>query len=141
MPTHTTPFVHRADHAWQLRSAMSLPSAMGELRVLEGRVWLTRRGDAQDHWLEAGQSVRLHARDAAVIEPHGLNGATLQWRPMRQRRVLHVMLLRGVARTFRALELAACGVAALARSAAASARRAQGCIEAGEPIASSGTLQ
>ena len=34
----------------------------GEFRVLHGRVWLTRRGDPDDHVLQAGQCVALRAR-------------------------------------------------------------------------------
>ena len=37
----------------------------GELTVVDGRVWLTRRGDAADHVLEAGAAAAPAAGDAA----------------------------------------------------------------------------
>ncbi|MBN8486828.1 MAG: DUF2917 domain-containing protein [Burkholderiales bacterium] len=37
-----------------------------ELRVLQGRVWLTVEGRPQDHFLSAGQSYRVHAGPARL---------------------------------------------------------------------------
>lgn len=41
------------------------------LHVLRGRVWLTRAGDADDHFLHAGQSMRLAAGARAVLSADG----------------------------------------------------------------------
>lgn len=40
----------------------------GELSVLRGSVWLTRRGDPEDHLLRAGERMHLAPGDAAVLE-------------------------------------------------------------------------
>ena len=39
----------------------------GEFAVLEGRVWLTRRGDPDDHVLDAGQRIVLEPGDEVVL--------------------------------------------------------------------------
>ncbi|WP_411885626.1 DUF2917 domain-containing protein [Polaromonas sp. YR568] len=98
----------------------------GELTVLRGRLWLTRNKDPDDHFIEAGQRVRLGAGENAVIEPAGTaQGASLHWEPCRRNfaRALLARPLSGAA--FLAL-LAARGFMALARIAAAGARRARG---------------
>lgn len=106
--------------------ALRLPRAGGELTVLRGRLWLTRNNDLGDHFIEAGQRVRLGDHENAVIEPvTGALGASLHWEPCRQdfARALLARPLNGAA--FLAL-LAARAFMALARSAAAGARRARG---------------
>ena len=127
---------------FQLHSdAAHLGRLGGELTVLDGRVWLTRANDLGDHFVEAGQRVRLAVDDNAVIEPARAGASvTVRWNPRRQSFVGALLAepLRGVA--FLAGRLAA-GFAALARSAAASAHRAQGCIRAGDSMASSGALK
>ncbi len=111
----------------------------GEVVVRSGRVWLTRRGDLDDHVLEAGQRVRLEADDAVVVEPWQRGEQTvIDWRPAQPRPVRALprdaaaLGLRGVAsaadRLAGGLRRAAGGLAALARSAASMASRAQGCI-------------
>ena len=121
--------------------AIPLGRLGGELTVLDGRVWLTRDGDLGDHFIEAGQRLRLGVNENAVIESaHTGATVTVRWQPRRQS-FLGALLtepLRGLA--FLA-GLAATGFAALARSAAASACRAQGCIAGGDSIASSGALK
>ncbi len=113
----------------------------GELTVVKGQVWLTRDGDLGDHFVEAGQRVRFGVGENAVIEP-SRTGETvsLRWQPRRQSFIGAVLAepLRGLA--FLA-GVAARGFAALARSAADSACRAQGCIAGGDSIASSGALK
>lgn len=53
-------------HAGQV---IALPdTAAGGLRVLQGRVWLTRHNDLDDHFLEAGQGLDLRPDDQVVIE-------------------------------------------------------------------------
>jgi hypothetical protein len=112
----------------------------GEFAVLEGRVWLTRRGDLDDHVLSAGERIVLEAADDVVIEPWSRDEtARLEWRPIPQEprgeRLLRDALgaaLRGVAAAaggaVLGLRRVEAGFEALARSAASSARRAQGCI-------------
>jgi len=112
----------------------------GEFAVLQGRVWLTRRGDLDDHVLSAGERIVFEAADDVVIEPWSRDQtARLEWRPLPQpprgERLLRDALgaaLRGVASAsdgaVRGLRRVEAGFEALARSAASSARRAQGCI-------------
>ena len=43
----------------------------GRLHVLDGRVWLTRSGDAGDHFLHAGDSAWLHRGSGVLIGADG----------------------------------------------------------------------
>ncbi len=128
-----------ADRAGADAMLLSEPSRIeglgGEFAVLSGRVWLTRRGDLDDHVLEAGQRIVLEPADGVVVEPWQRGRpALVGWRP----RAAAPLQRRLAARGLRALET---GLLALARSAASMARRAQGCICAGDSIASAGTVQ
>lgn len=144
--------------AWSFRllpgDALRLGRRDGEVIAVDGRVWLTRRGDLQDHLLQAGEALRISAGDDAVVEPwaHG-EPVTLRWQP-RPRQALRfgawpalfaaaaLRALAGATGRFAAgLRDAEAGFAALARNAASSACRAQGCISAGDSIASSGALK
>nr|WP_297532630.1 DUF2917 domain-containing protein [uncultured Roseateles sp.] len=68
--------VSRDDAAWTLSQgeAMSLPIGPGrrELHVLDGRVWVTQRGDlnlpAQDFWLSAGETLEVASGTELVVE-------------------------------------------------------------------------
>jgi Protein of unknown function (DUF2917) len=120
----------------------------GELTVLDGRVWLTRHGDLDDHVLARGARVHIDWAERAVVESWERDqAARVQWRPI-ERHAPAQVLARGL-RGFAALAAgiafvfarAEAGFAALARSAASSARRAQGCISAGDSMASSGALK
>ena len=103
----------------------------GDLTVLRGRVWLTGECGESDRILSPGQSLRLSDAQAVVIEAWDRGeGASVRWQPRRP--LLQSLPLRGFAGAF---------FAALARSAASSASRAQGCIKAGDSIASSGALK
>lgn len=53
--------------------AVTLPTLAGHLlRVTQGRVWLTRHGDPDDHFLDAGERMPLHdAAGPIVIEAVG----------------------------------------------------------------------
>ncbi len=125
----------------------------GEFTVRSGQVWVTRRGDTEDHVLEAGQRIVLKPADAAVIEQWRRDlPAVIDWTPRLQPRRALALPRTAAALGLRALAFAAgaaafglrraeAGFAALARSAAAMAKRAQGCICAGDSIASAGTLQ
>jgi Protein of unknown function (DUF2917) len=111
--------------------ALHLGRLGGDLTVVDGRVWLTRDGDRGDHFVEAGQKVRLAVDENAVIESARTGETiTVRWTPRRQSFIGAVLAepLRGVA--FLAAR-AADGFAALARTAAQGAKHAQGCISGG----------
>lgn len=111
--------------------ARRVGAGAGEITVLRGRVWLTGRcgpGDDSDRVLSPGDSLRLSDAQGAVIESWRRGeGAELRWQPRAQRAGL-----AGLAGAF---------FAALARTAASSASRAQGCISAGDSMASSGAVK
>jgi hypothetical protein len=124
----------------------------GELAVVRGRVWITRAGDLDDHVLDAGQSMLLRSASAVVVEQwRATESAVVEWYPRPAEslagapRGIAAYGLRGLAfaadATARGLRGAAGRFAALARSAASMARRAQGCISAGDSMASAGTVQ
>ncbi|MFD0668312.1 DUF2917 domain-containing protein [Ramlibacter sp. MAHUQ-53] len=51
---------------------LTLRAAAGTvLRVLRGRVWLTRSGDAADHFLQAGEALRLDGARTVVEADRG----------------------------------------------------------------------
>lgn len=111
--------------------ARRVGAGAGELTVLRGRVWLTGpcgEGDGNDRVLSPGDSLRLTEAQGAVIESWRRGeGAELRWQPRVQRAGL-----AGFAGAF---------FAVLARTAASSASRAQGCISAGDSMASSGAVK
>lgn len=111
--------------------ARRVGAGAGELTVLRGRIWLTERcgpGDDGDRVLSSGDSLRLADAAAVVVESWRRGeGAVLRWQPRVQRAGL-----AGRAAGF---------FAALARRAASSASRAQGCMNAGDSIASSGAVK
>ena len=107
----------------------------GELTVLTGSVWMTRHGDLDDHLLQRGDSVHIGLADRAVLESWERDlSATVQWRAIERPVASQARagFLRGLAfvagAAALALARAEAGFTALARSAASSARRAQGCI-------------
>ena len=121
--------------------AMHLGRLGGELTVLKGRVWLTRDSDLGDHRVEAGERLRLAVGENAVIEPWDAGHAvSVQWKPRRQG-FLGAVLAEPLRALAWALGALAGGFNALARSAAASASRAQGCISGGDSMASSGAVK
>lgn len=125
----------------------------GEFTVVDGRVWVTRKDDLGDHVLEAGHSIRFGAQAGLVLEPWGAGeSATVLWRRQVQELRPPAPLVRALAAGLRgladlaggaaaALRGAEDGLAALARKAASSARRAQFCISGGDSRASSGALK
>ena len=121
--------------------ALHLGRLGGDLIVVQGRVWLTRDGDLGDHVVEAGQKLRLAVNENAVIESARSNASvTLRWYPRRQSFVGALLAepLRGAAFL---IGRAAVGLAALARGAAASASRAEGCIRSGDATGASIALE
>jgi Protein of unknown function (DUF2917) len=131
--SHQSPSPHPAAPPWQwaLEAERALPIAPARqgrwLQVEQGRVWLTetqRQGQAQDQWLLRGERLFLPAGSAWVAE--GFGGARVsvfQAPPRAAGRFLGTLVLL-----------------ARAASAACSAKRAQGCIKAGESRASSGAV-
>jgi len=114
------------------------------LRVLSGCLWLTREGDPADHVLAPGQTVSVTRGDRLWLGPWQPDQVTLwDWGPRIEPRYafLRATVALGFGFAARALRGAADGLAALARRAASIASRAQGCIRAGDSIASAGTLQ
>lgn len=131
--------------------AVTVEHAPGEFTVIDGRVWLTRRGDPNDHVLDEGAQVRIERGDAAVIESWDVRrSATVRWRgtpqPLRAGaflRTTEAVALRWLARgtaagaaALRRAEAALADLSAWARNAASNASRAQGSIAGGESIAS-----
>lgn len=131
--------------------ALTVSPWPGELTVVDGRVWVTRSDDLGDHVLDAGRTIRFGAGAGLVVEPWG-GTATVQWRRQAQSVRPPALLVAALAAGLRALaglaggtaaalRDAEAGLAALARKAAASARRAQFCISGGDSMASSGALK
>lgn len=67
--------------AWHLAGAQSLRvRGTGRLRVMQGRVWLTVDGEAQDRVLAAGDSLTLRRGHRLVVEAWSAHeGARLRW--------------------------------------------------------------
>ena len=116
----------------------------GELAVLSGQVWLTRSRDPVDYVLAAGERVHIEPHRHVVVAAWDRSEwPTLAWQPDPSDATRHFAVrdlradvfagaLRGlawVASTAAAgLRRGEAGFAVLARSAASSASRAQGCI-------------
>ncbi len=102
------------------------------LTALGGRLWVTRDGDLNDYVLDLGQRIAVGRGDRVTVGAWQPGEATQwTWTPAAEP-PRYGFLRAGVALAFgaasRALRGAADGFAALARSAAAIASRAQGCI-------------
>lgn len=62
------------------------------LTVREGRIWLTRPGDADDHVLGAGESLAVAAGQRLYVEPWRRGeAAQLAWQPQRMPVALPVL--------------------------------------------------
>jgi Protein of unknown function (DUF2917) len=111
----------------------------------DGVLWVTRSGDPEDHVLRRGERLSVARGDDLVVGSwHRGQRAVWAWQPVATpgSHLLRPALPAWAwARAARALRGAADALAALARSAAARASRAQGCIIAGDSIASAGTVQ
>jgi Protein of unknown function (DUF2917) len=110
-----------------------------------GSVWATRDGDLKDYVLDAGERLALARGDRVAVGAFdAAQPALWDWQPMRppQRyRLARDAVAFGFGTAARGLRGAADGLAALARSAAAMACRAQGSIRCGDSMASAGTVQ
>jgi hypothetical protein len=117
-------------------TALRLPATRGRLIVETGRLWLTR-GDG-DELVSAGEAIAIEGDAVVESWDRGVTAA-LRWQaaPGPAQRFA-AAARRGFARGFFA---AAAGFALLARTAASIARRTQGCISAGESIASPGAAK
>lgn len=106
----------------------------GEVTVLHGRVWMTADGGGDDLVLSPGE--RLDVRDARTLVVEAWErgeGAVLRWRPRAAPQGLRLRTwLVGFVTGF---------LGALARRAASRASRAQGCISAGDSMASCGAVK
>lgn len=120
---------------------LRMGAGAGEITVLRGRVWLTTDagpGEDSDRVLSPGDSLAVADGQAVVAEAWGRGeAASLRWQPRRE--VLQRLPRAGWAGAFFAAAFGA--FAARPRSAASSASRAQGCINAGDSIASSGAVK
>jgi hypothetical protein len=63
-----TPLVLQLSDGQLLRWTQSVAV---RLRVVTGRVWVTRPGDPDDHFLDAGDQLRLDARSRVLIGAEG----------------------------------------------------------------------
>ena len=116
----------------------------GELAVLSGQVWLTRTRDPVDYVLAAGERVHIEPHRQVVVAAWDRSEwPTLAWQPDPADASRHfgvrdlgadffAAALRGLAwgatTAAAVLRRDEAGFSALARSAASSASRAQGCI-------------
>ena len=133
--------------------AIQLSPGPGELTVIDGRVWLTRRGELDDLVLRPGQRLHLDGGAGAVIEAWDRDGgAAVRWQAQAQPRPRADFLAPVLAGALDLLAGLAAGVArglgaatlrfeAVARKAASSAKRAQGSIPVGDSMACGGTVQ
>lgn len=55
----------------QLRPGQIVRAESAWLSVVRGRVWVTQAGDPDDHFLAAGQSLRLAAGRRALVQADG----------------------------------------------------------------------
>lgn len=177
----------KAPGTWSLPAGQAItlrPDTPGELRIMQGCVWLTLDGPhesrAGDLFLAAPAWLRLGAGHRVVLEPvawAGASGAAIDWVPTHQPAAWRVAVAQPAADLRRAAGAAALSVRAVvgallrlagallglvpeglvfaaglvarrdratagtfALRAHSSASRAQGCIKAGDSIASSGAL-
>ena len=111
----------------------------------DGALWITRAGDLEDHVLARGERLAVTRGDDLVLQAwHRDQPAVWDWQPLTTPvgyGLRREVLAWAWARAARALRGVADGFAALARSAAARACRAQGCIKTGDSMASAGALQ
>jgi hypothetical protein len=69
--------------SWFLyRGASHLGNHGGTLRVEAGQVWLTRSGDPDDHFLRAGDTIRVPPGDVLVESWNASTPARIVWEPL-----------------------------------------------------------
>ena len=68
--------------SWFLyQGASHLGTGGGTLRVEAGQVWLTRSGDLDDHFLRAGEAIRVPPGDLLVESWNASTPARVVWEP------------------------------------------------------------
>jgi Protein of unknown function (DUF2917) len=128
---------------WAAQVAAWRVVAPSVLQVVQGRAWVTRGHDRDDHLLAPGQCFALSRGDRLVVEAlPGGEPVQLEWR-LAERCSLGRRLLRAFAAEGAADAVLAFGadLAERARSAASRAHFAQGAAIAGDSIASGGSVQ
>lgn len=120
--------------------ALHLGRAPVELRVWQGELWLTRRGDLHDRLVSAGEQICVAARADAVIEPYDAAADVVVELVARSQDGRLVFFGAGLRRVMAATRFLG-DLAAATRSAASSASRAHGRIASGDSIAASGALK
>lgn len=138
----------RAGHRQHLEGGEMLHIARqpGELRVVDGWVWLTRPDDLDDHVLRAGESMHLERGRGVLVESwNPAEGATVQWVPEPHRRRLALARAAALGRLSawtgalgHGLEALGARLGAAAGGAASNADRARGCTT--EPVTCGGGL-
>lgn len=94
--TCASPALQQTAHGcWKLAAGRAVtlrPTARGDLRIAQGRVWATLDGPharrAGDLFLEAGETLALRAGQRVVLEPYGAAGpcaAAFDWVPLQAR--------------------------------------------------------
>lgn len=78
-PRTPTPIADEAVQAVGVGSVIDLGQRGGRLRVLAGRVWVTSAGDADDHVLQAGESLRVPAARTLVETWGPTQPALIAW--------------------------------------------------------------
>lgn len=76
-PDHLLELPPVAQAAHPVRALDCEPDGWTELRVLRGRVWLTREGWPQDVFLDAGQHWRVEGAARLHLSAEGESGAQL----------------------------------------------------------------
>ena len=75
----------------QLRDGELLPIDAVWLSVVRGRVWVTRAGDPDDHFLEGGQVMQLTVGSRALVGAEGAATVALAAAPSWSDRLREVM--------------------------------------------------
>jgi len=127
-------------HSMHLREPLAGRSLMreqgfGDLVVLDGRVWMTRADDLDDHLLLPGDRLPIARSQHVVLEPWAGDAALVRFEPRPQpprfaglASDLLLFFAAAFGRAAAGLRRAEVALAARARSAAPNARCAQGCI-------------
>ncbi len=66
----------------RLAAGETVHPGRGRLEVVDGVIWLTRRGDPRDHLLARGEAIEIGARDDVLFESWGPAQALIGWQPL-----------------------------------------------------------
>ena len=121
MPAFQSMTLHQAQ-AWRAPQA-------GDLKVLQGQVWITRAGDLSDHVLQAGETLHVQRGEQLAAGPWDAGQpAQLAWQAQPALQPLARLRADAGLGFAAGARFLAGGLLALARSAEASASRAHGSI-------------